>query len=95
MDYFPDDYLILIDESHMTLPQIRGMYAGDMARKTTLVEYGFRLPSALDNRPLKWEEFQDHVNQIVYVSATPGPSRLPGVKIAGRCRIPWITPMLS
>ncbi|HZT08928.1 MAG TPA: excinuclease ABC subunit UvrB [Chloroflexota bacterium] len=73
LDYFPDDYLMLIDESHMTLPQIRGMYHGDIARKTTLVEYGFRLPSALDNRPLQWEEFQDHVNQVIYVSATPGP----------------------
>src|SRR4051812_30346755 len=73
MDYFPDDLIIMIDESHMTLPQIRGMYHGDVARKTTLVEYGFRLPSALDNRPLKWEEFQDHVNQVIYVSATPGP----------------------
>jgi excinuclease ABC subunit B len=73
LDYFPDDYVMFIDESHMTLPQIRGMYAGDMARKTTLVEYGFRLPSALDNRPLKWDEFQEHVNQVIYVSATPGP----------------------
>ncbi len=73
LDYFPDDFLMLIDESHMTLPQVRGMYHGDMARKTTLVEYGFRLPSALDNRPLKWEEFQDHVSQVIYVSATPGP----------------------
>jgi len=73
VDYFPDDYVIFVDESHMTLPQIRGMYAGDMSRKTTLVEFGFRLPSALDNRPLKWEEFQDHINQVVYVSATPGP----------------------
>jgi len=73
MDYFPDDYVIFIDESHMTLPQVRGMYAGDYARKTTLVDYGFRLPSALDNRPLKWDEFQEHVHQVVYVSATPGP----------------------
>jgi excinuclease ABC subunit B len=73
MDYFPDDFVIFVDESHMTLPQIRGMYHGDFARKTTLVEYGFRLPSALDNRPLRWEEFQDHVSQVVYVSATPGP----------------------
>jgi excinuclease ABC subunit B len=73
LDYFPDDFVMFVDESHMTLPQVRGMYAGDMARKTTLVEFGFRLPSAKDNRPLKWEEFQDHINQVVYVSATPGP----------------------
>ncbi|AIQ55104.1 excinuclease ABC subunit UvrB [Paenibacillus sp. FSL R7-0331] len=73
MDYFPDDMLIVIDESHVTLPQIRAMYNGDRARKTVLVEHGFRLPSALDNRPLQFEEFEDKVNQIVYVSATPGP----------------------
>lgn len=73
LDYFPDDYLIIVDESHVSIPQIRGMYAGDRSRKTTLVEHGFRLPSALDNRPLKFEEFEKHVNQIVYVSATPGP----------------------
>ncbi|OKP90649.1 excinuclease ABC subunit B [Paenibacillus sp. P3E] len=73
MDYFPDDMLIVIDESHATLPQIRAMYNGDRARKTVLVEHGFRLPSALDNRPLQFEEFEDKVNQIVYVSATPGP----------------------
>jgi excinuclease ABC subunit B len=73
LDYFPKDFLIFIDESHMTLPQIRGMYHGDIARKTTLVEFGFRLPSAIDNRPLSFEEFEDRVNQIVYVSATPGP----------------------
>lgn len=72
LDYFPKDYLIIVDESHVTLPQIRGMYAGDLSRKSTLVEYGFRLPSALDNRPMKFEEFQEHINQIVYVSATPG-----------------------
>ena len=71
LDYFPDDYLLFIDESHMTLPQIRGMYHGDISRKRTLVDYGFRLPSALDNRPLNFEEFQKHVNQVVYVSATP------------------------
>ncbi len=71
LDYFPDDYLLFIDESHMTLPQIRGMYHGDISRKQTLVDYGFRLPSALDNRPLNFEEFQKHVNQVVYVSATP------------------------
>lgn len=73
MDYFPDDMLIVIDESHVTLPQIRAMYNGDRARKTVLVEHGFRLPSALDNRPLQFEEFEEKVNQIVYVSATPGP----------------------
>lgn len=71
LDYFPDDFLMLIDESHMTLPQIRGMYNGDRARKETLVEYGFRLPSALDNRPLTFTEFERHVNQTIYVSATP------------------------
>jgi excinuclease ABC subunit B len=73
LDYFPDDYLIFIDESHITLPQIRGMYHGDIARKQTLVEYGFRLPSALDNRPLSFDEFEERVNQVLYVSATPGP----------------------
>ncbi len=71
MDYFGDDYLIIIDESHMTIPQIRGMYAGDRSRKETLVEYGFRLPSALDNRPLNFEEFESHIDQIMFVSATP------------------------
>ena len=73
MDYFPEDYLLFIDESHMTLPQIRGMYNGDRSRKEVLVEYGFRLPSALDNRPLNFGEFEQFVNQAVYVSATPGP----------------------
>ncbi|MBT3943543.1 MAG: excinuclease ABC subunit UvrB [Chloroflexi bacterium] len=73
LDYFPKDFLIFIDESHMTLPQIRGMFHGDLARKSTLVDYGFRLPSAIDNRPLSFDEFEDRVNQIVYVSATPGP----------------------
>lgn len=71
LDYFPDDFLMLIDESHMTLPQVRGMYNGDRARKEVLVEHGFRLPSALDNRPLKFDEFETHVNQVIYVSATP------------------------
>lgn len=71
MDYFPDDFLIIIDESHITLPQIRGMFAGDRSRKTTLVNYGFRLPSALDNRPLNFEEFEKHINQMLFVSATP------------------------
>ncbi|MEB6145656.1 excinuclease ABC subunit UvrB [Enterococcus casseliflavus] len=73
LDFFPDDFLIVIDESHVTMPQVRGMYNGDRARKQMLVDYGFRLPSALDNRPLRLEEFEKHVNQIVYVSATPGP----------------------
>ena len=72
MDYFGDDYLIIVDESHKTLPQIRGMYAGDRSRKTTLVDYGFRLPSALDNRPLNFEEFESKIDQILFVSATPG-----------------------
>ncbi|HET6747163.1 MAG TPA: excinuclease ABC subunit UvrB [Candidatus Saccharimonadales bacterium] len=72
LDYFPDDFLLLIDESHQTLPQVRGMYNGDRARKEVLVEHGFRLPSALDNRPLTFAEFERHVNQIIYVSATPG-----------------------
>lgn len=76
IDYFPEDFLVIIDESHVTIPQIRGMYEGDKSRKTTLVEYGFRLPSALDNRPLKFDEFEKLVNQIVYVSATPGPYEL-------------------
>jgi excinuclease ABC subunit B len=71
LDYFPDDYLLFVDESHMTLPQVRGMYNGDRARKEVLVEHGFRLPSALDNRPLTFTEFERHINQIVYVSATP------------------------
>lgn len=73
LDFFPDDFLIVIDESHMTMPQIRGMYNGDKARKQQLIDYGFRLPSALDNRPLRLEEFEKHVNQIIYISATPGP----------------------
>ena len=73
LDYFPEDYLLFIDESHMTLPQIRGMYFGDRSRKEVLVDYGFRLPSALDNRPLDFQEFEERVNQAVYVSATPGP----------------------
>ena len=73
LDYFPEDYLLFIDESHMTLPQIRGMYFGDRSRKEVLVDYGFRLPSALENRPLDFQEFEERVNQAVYVSATPGP----------------------
>ena len=76
LDYFGDDWLVMIDESHVTLPQIRGMYNGDRARKQVLVDHGFRLPSALDNRPLKFEEFEDKTKQLVYVSATPGPYEL-------------------
>ena len=72
IDYFPDDWLLMVDESHMTLPQVRGMYNGDRARKEILVEHGFRLPSALDNRPLRFEEFDAHINQAIYISATPG-----------------------
>ena len=71
LDFFPDDFLIIVDESHMTIPQIRGMYAGDRSRKQTLVDYGFRLPSALDNRPLNFEEFEAHIDQMMFVSATP------------------------
>ncbi|MFN2509791.1 MAG: excinuclease ABC subunit B, partial [Chthoniobacterales bacterium] len=73
IDYFPDDFLLVIDESHVTVPQIGGMYEGDMSRKRNLVDHGFRLPSAVDNRPLTWEEFSDRVGQTVYLSATPGP----------------------
>lgn len=73
LDYFPDDFLIMIDESHVTVPQLRAMYNGDRSRKTTLVDYGFRLPSALDNRPLTFDEFTERINQVIYVSATPGP----------------------
>ena len=76
LDYFPDDFLLIIDESHQTIPQIAGMYGGDLSRKQTLVEYGFRLPSALDNRPLSFQEFEGHIHQVIYVSATPGPYEL-------------------
>jgi len=76
LDYFPDDFLLVIDESHVTVPQIGGMYEGDMSRKRTLVEHGFRLPSALDNRPLKWDEFLERIGQTVFLSATPGPYEL-------------------
>ena len=72
LDYFPKDYLLFVDESHVTLPQVRGMYAGDRARKESLIEYGFRLPSAYDNRPLNFDEFYQRINQAVFVSATPG-----------------------
>ncbi len=73
MDFFPDDYLIIVDEAHVTIPQVRGMYAGDRSRKTSLIENGFRLPSALDNRPLNFQEFEGNINQMLFVSATPGP----------------------
>jgi excinuclease ABC subunit B len=76
VDYFPPDYLLVVDESHMTIPQVRGMFAGDRSRKETLVEYGFRLPSALDNRPLSFQEFESRVGQVIYTSATPGPYEL-------------------
>jgi excinuclease ABC subunit B len=76
LDYFPDDYLVVLDESHVTVPQLHGMYEGDVSRKTTLVDFGFRLPSAIDNRPLRFDEFQERVQQIVYMSATPGPYEL-------------------
>ena len=76
LDYFPDDYLVVLDESHVTVPQLHGMYEGDISRKSTLVEFGFRLPSAIDNRPLRFEEFQERVQQLVYMSATPGPWEL-------------------
>jgi len=72
IDFFGQDFLMIIDESHVTIPQIRGMYFGDRSRKTTLVEHGFRLPSALDNRPLQFEEFEQKVDKVVYLSATPG-----------------------
>jgi excinuclease ABC subunit B len=73
MDYFPEDYLLMVDESHMTLPQIRGMFHGDLSRKQTLIDFGFRLPSAKDNRPLNYDEFEQRVKQVIYVSATPSP----------------------
>src|SRR5690606_15218005 len=80
LDYFPEDFLLVLDESHQTVPQIGAMYEGDASRKRTLVEHGFRLPSALDNRPLKWEEFLERIGQTVYLSATPGPYELGRVK---------------
>ncbi|MSP22494.1 MAG: excinuclease ABC subunit UvrB [Dehalococcoidia bacterium] len=76
LDYFPDDWLLFVDESHIAIPQVRGMFFGDRSRKETLVEYGFRLPSALDNRPLNFDEFSDHINQVIFTSATPGPYEL-------------------
>ena len=76
LDYFPPDWLLVVDESHMTIPQVVGMYKNDRTRKEILVDFGFRLPSALDNRPLTFEEFEGHLNQVVYMSATPGPYEL-------------------
>src|SRR5438046_7409597 len=76
LDYFPEDWLCVIDESHVTVPQLHGMYEGDMSRKRTLVDFGFRLPSALDNRPLRFDEFTERVHQVVFMSATPGPYEL-------------------
>src|SRR5205085_9187573 len=76
LDYFPEDFLLVIDESHVTVPQIGAMYEGDMSRKRVLVDHGFRLPSAVDNRPLRWEEFVERIGQTVYLSATPGPYEL-------------------
>ena len=75
MDYFPGNYLLILDESHMTIPQVRGMYAGDRSRKQTLVDFGFRLPSALDNRPLNFDEFDQRINQVICTSATLGPTK--------------------
>ena len=97
LDYFPDDFLLVIDESHVTVPQIGGMYEGDMSRKRTLVEHGFRLPSAMDNRPLKWEEFTERIGQTVYLSATPGQLRArprPAASSSSRssARPGWSTP---
>ena len=86
MDYFPEDFLIIVDESHITIPQIRGMYFGDRSRKTTLVDYGFRLPSALDNRPLNFEEFESKINQMMFVSAAPSSDRLAGEHCHSRKR---------
>jgi excinuclease ABC subunit B len=88
LDYFPDDFMAFIDESHMTIPQVRGMYNGDRARKEVLVEFGFRLPSALDNRPLMFHEFEQRLNQAVYVSATPGPYELTVSRISAEDREP-------
>src|SRR5260370_6496938 len=80
LDYFPEDFLLVIDESHVTVPQIGAMYEGDVSRKRVLVEHGFRLPSAIDNRPLTWEEFGDRIGQTLYLSATPGPYELQRVR---------------
>ena len=99
LDYFPEDFLLVIDESHVTVPQIGAMYEGDASRKRTLVEHGFRLPSALDNRPLKWEEFQERIGQAVYLSATPGQYELSPRRTASSSRSSappaWSTPRSS
>ena len=84
LDYFPEDFLLVVDESHVAVPQIGGMYEGDMSRKRNLVDHGFRLPSAMDNRPLRWEEFLDRIGQTIYLSATPGDYEL--AKVGGRRR---------
>ena len=86
LDYFPKDYLLFVDESHVMLPQLRSMFAGDRARKNTLIDYGFRLPSAYDNRPLNFDEFYERINQAVYVSATPGEFEM---CIRDRCNSRW------
>ena len=86
LDYFPDDFLIFIDESHITVPQIDGMYEGDRSRKETLVDHGFRLPSAMDNRPLRFEEFIERINQVLFVSATPSPYEIKQSKTRRRSR---------
>ncbi len=88
IDYFPEDFLLVLDESHQTVPQIGAMYEGDMSRKRMLVEHGFRLPSAMDNRPLKWEEFLERIGQTVYLSATPGEYELAKSRAAGRADHP-------
>ena len=90
LDYFPQDFILLVDESHVTLPQVRGMYEGDRSRKQSLVEYGFRLPSATDNRPLRFAEFEERIRQAIYVSATPGDYELehsPQVVEIGRAHV--------
>jgi excinuclease ABC subunit B len=88
IDFLPSDYLLVLDESHMTVPQIRGMYNGDRARKETLVEYGFRLPSAMDNRPLKFDEFEQVMGYTIYTSATPGPYEIGTCRAGGRADHP-------
>ena len=88
LDYFPEDFLLVIDESHVTVPQIGGMYEGDMSRKRTLVDHGFRLPSAMDNRPLRFEEFVERIGQTIYLSATPGNYELAEVRRVRRAADP-------
>ena len=101
LDYFPEDFVLVVDESHVAVPQIGGMYEGDMSRKRNLVDHGFRLPSAMDNRPLRWEEFLDRIGQTIYLSATPGNYELD--KVGGTttsssrssARPAWSTPRSS